>query len=388
MKAGSPENVSGASQSLSHLHAVIMAGGAGTRFWPMSRQDLPKQFLALAGEKSLLRETFERLSPLVDAERIWVVSGALHVRKVWEELPEVPRENILGEPVGRNTAPCIGIAAQQVLARDPDACLLVSPADHVIRPAAVFAASVQAALDFLGGLKDRDEPWTLTFGIVPRYAATGFGYIERGEELSVTAGAPGEAALPFRAHRVRKFKEKPSEDVAREYVASGQFYWNSGIFLWRAAGVQRLIELHIPGLAHGLSEIRKMAQDPGGIQAALAARFASLPSISIDYGVLEPAKNVAVVGADFEWDDVGSWRAVERYAVKDSSGNSIVGKHLGVETQNCIIVGKNRLIATVGVKDLVVVETEDAILVCSRDGTERVKEISQELRDRKWTEYI
>lgn len=385
LETSSPQaGSSGAAPGLSRLHAVIMAGGSGTRFWPMSRQDLPKQFLALTGNKSLLRETFERLLPLVGAERMWVVSGASHARLVAEELPEIPRENILGEPVGRNTAPCIGLAARRILEKDPGGFLLVCPADHVIRPAAAFAGAVSAALGLLESLDGGQEPWTLTFGIVPRYAATGFGYIERGEGL----GEPrAEGAEPLQAYRVKKFKEKPPEEVARGYVESGNFYWNSGMFLWRAADVKRLIEIHLPRLAEGLAEIHKLSRDQG-IQAALEARFGLLPSISIDFGVLEPSKNVAVIAADFEWDDVGSWRAVERYTAQDGSGNNVVGKHVGVATQDCILVGKKRLIATVGVKDLVVVETEDAILVCSRDATERVKEIPERLREKEWTEYL
>ncbi|HVR72908.1 MAG TPA: mannose-1-phosphate guanylyltransferase [Planctomycetota bacterium] len=349
-----------------------MAGGSGTRFWPMSRRSFPKQFLALAGEKSLLRTTFERLEPLVGTERLWVVSGVEHVALVRKEIPELSPSNILGEPAARNTAPCIGLAAQRVLEREADARILVSPSDHMVEPAEAFRDAVVEGLRVLD-TSPGGEPWTVTFGIIPRYPATGFGYIERGSELG-----PGEGSL--RPYLVARFKEKPALETAREYVESGRFYWNSGIFLWKAGGLLRLIDEHIPLLAEGLREIGDRARGSGGLEAALGASFAALPSISIDYGVLERAANVAVLPAAFEWDDVGSWRAVERYAPRDKSGNSTVGHHIAIDSRNCTFVGQKRLIGAIGVENLVVVETDDAVLVCSRDQTERVKEIVDRMR--------
>jgi mannose-1-phosphate guanylyltransferase len=362
------------------LYQLILAGGSGTRFWPMSRAKVPKQFLALAGEKSLIRETFERLEPLVGARRVWVVSGEAHVDLVRAEIPEIPRENILGEPVARNTAPCIGLAARCILERDADASLLVSPSDHIVRPPEAFRALVLAAARFLEDSSDASaaEPWTATFGILPRYPATGFGYIERGESL------PGGDHV----FRVARFKEKPPIDRAREFVESGRFYWNSGIFLWKAGGISRLIEKHMPQLSSGLDEIGLRSRSEGGLGGALRAGFGALPSISIDYGVLELQKNVAVLVADFEWDDVGAWRAVEAYAPRDEAGNSVVGRHLAIDSRGCILVGKKRLIAVVGVKDLVVVETDDAVLVCPRDQTERVKEVVERLRAENRTDLL
>jgi mannose-1-phosphate guanylyltransferase len=352
------------------LHAVILAGGSGTRFWPLSRKRLPKQFLALTGEKSLLRETYERLAPMVGPERVWVVMGESHRSLVQAALPEIPEENLLAEPVGRNTAPCIGLAAQRILIRDPAAAMLVCPSDHVVQPEDAFRMSVESALAILDAEDELESPWTVTFGIVPRYPATGFGYIERGPELA--AGA----------FRVARFKEKPVVEVAEEYLRTGRYLWNSGIFLWHATGLLTLLEKHLPELASGLHALGQEAAGPAGLEGALQARFGSLPSISIDYGVLERARNVAVVAADFGWDDVGSWRAVERYGHRDGAGNSVLGRHVGIDTRGCIIVGKHkeRLIATLGVENLVIVETDDAILVCSRDDTERVKEIVDRLQ--------
>ncbi|MBI4605470.1 MAG: mannose-1-phosphate guanylyltransferase [Planctomycetes bacterium] len=368
---------SGNERAAPSLHAVIMAGGAGTRFWPMSRRHLPKQFLPLAGGKSLLKETFERLEPLVGVSRLWVVAADGHLGRVRAELPDVPPGNLLGEPAARSTAPCIGLAAQQILGRDPEAALLVCPSDHVVRPPEAFRRTALAGLEVLESLQGSDEPWTVTFGIVPRYPATGFGYIERGDAI------PGSG----QAFRVIRFREKPPLEAAREYLASGRFYWSSGIFLWRARDVLRLIEKHMPDLARGLHGIREAAR-ASSLEAALKEGFPSLRSVSIDHGVLERARHIAVLAADFEWDDVGSWRAVERYGAKDGAGNSVLGRHVGLDTHGCVVVGGRRLIATIGVENLVVVETDDAVLVCSRDETERVKDIVDRLRSDGLVELI
>jgi mannose-1-phosphate guanylyltransferase len=357
-----------------------MAGGSGTRFWPLSRRDRPKQFLALGGPKSLIRETFERLAPLAGAKRTWVVAGDLHVKRVRAELPEIPAANILAEPEGRNTAPCIGLAAHRILRQDPDAMLLVCPADHVIHPREAFAASVGDAVGFLAAAGGEGEPWTVTFGIPPRYPATGFGYMERGDGLA--AIAPG-----FPGHAVNRFKEKPDADLAASLVASGRWYWNSGIFLWKARGLLDLIERHLPGLSAGLRTLDSEA-GKNRLLGALRARFPALPSISIDHGVLEKSQHVAVLPAGFEWDDVGSWLAVERYAARDAAGNSVMGRHLGVETRDSIIVSGKRLVATVGVQGLVIVETDDAILVCDRAATEKIKGLVEALHAGGLEEHV
>jgi len=365
------------------LHAVIMAGGSGTRFWPLSRRALPKQFLPLGGEKSLIRETYERLLPLAGPSRIWVVSGRAHVDRVRKEIPELPRSRILGEPVGRNTAPCIGLAAHRVLRADPAARILVCPADHIIRPPRAFEDAVRGALRVLDATDGPGAPATVTFGIVPRYPATGFGYIERGADVT----APGLDGVS--AFTVAGFREKPTEDVARAYVEGGRHYWNSGIFLWKAGGVLELIEKHIPDLAAGLRAIdEKGGETERSLARALGTSFAALRGISIDYGVLEHAVNISVAPVAFDWDDVGSWRAVERYAPRDADGNSVLGLHVGVDTKNSIVVGGKRVIGTIGVKDLVIVETEDAVLVCDRSATERLKEIVDRLSAKKLEKYL
>jgi len=359
------------------FHAVIMAGGSGTRFWPASRRRLPKQFLPLGGTKTLLRQTFERLTTLASPSRIWVVTNSDYVDLVLQELPELSPERVIGEPAARNTAPCIGLAARRIASEAGGESLLVCPADHVIAPPEVFEADVVMALQLLAQHDTPDDPLSITFGIEPRYPATGFGYIERGEAMplegdGISSEGPG---APARSFLVDCFREKPELAVAEEYVSSGRFYWNSGIFVWSTAGIQKLIATHLPELATGLDELERRAGEGGGFPAALESCFGELPSISIDYGVLERAGRVAVVASRFEWDDVGSWAALERYAEPDGAGNGVIGQHVGLNTRNCIVVGKDRLIATIGVEDLVIVETDDAVLVCRRDQTEKVKEL-------------
>ena len=373
---------SGVQAEVTNLHAVIMAGGSGTRFWPFSRKVLPKQFLPLSGDASLLRQTFERLRPLVGAQRTWVITNVDHVDRVAQELPELPASQIIGEPVGRNTAPCIGLAAQCIAALDPDARLFVCPADHVIAPEESFRRDVRTALDLLSSLPADGDPLTVTFGIRPRYAATGFGYIERGEAVASERLSSGDA------YRVAGFREKPTHEVASQYVDGGQHYWNSGMFLWSVEGISTLIAKYLPELQRGLQEIAVEAQGDAGLVGALSEHFGGLPAESIDYGVLEHTSNVAVVESTFEWDDVGSWAALDRYCERDDVGNRVRGQHVGVDTKNCLIVGQKRLIATVGVEDLVVVETEDAVLVCKRDQTERVKNVVDALREGQLEEFL
>ena len=355
------------------LHVVIMAGGTGTRFWPFSRKKLPKQFLSLGGDESLLRQTVTRLGTLVPPERVWVITNAAYVERVREEVPDVPASQVIGEPIGRNTAPCIALAAHRIAALDPEAALLVCPADHKISPEARFGADVRRALDVLSAYGSDRDPLSITFGIAPRYPATGFGYIERGEPLPLETSKESGGV-----YQVARFREKPEPKQAQEFVESGNFYWNSGIFVWSARGISSLIQTHLPDLATGIEDLAAEAANAGW-ESALDVHFKQLPSVSIDYGVLEHALKVAVVEATFEWDDVGSWAALEKYAIEDGRGNGVLGKHVGVETRNCLVVGRERLIATIGVEDLVIVETADALLVCKRDQTEKVKELVERL---------
>jgi mannose-1-phosphate guanylyltransferase len=358
-----------------------MAGGVGSRFWPQSRRRLPKQFLAIgADDRSLIRATFERLVPLTTAERVLVVANEAYRDLVFEQIPELAEHHFIGEPEGRNTAPCIGLAAHCVAHEDPDAQLLVCPADHVIGPNEEFLRTVRFATTLLAENSSGDDPTSVLFGISPTEPHTGYGYLEQGDELAASSG--------LESFRVAQFKEKPSREVAEKYVESGKFFWNSGIFLWTASGLVELMRKHLPDIAEGLQTIAGRLGDRQQFSEALTATFPTLRKESIDYGVLEPASNVVFVRASFRWDDVGSWGAVSEYLPRDEQGNSVKGRHLGHDTKNCVVVSQGRLVATVGVQDLVVVDTDDAILVCHRDSVEHVKKIVEALEEQGATELL
>ncbi|RLT08124.1 MAG: mannose-1-phosphate guanylyltransferase, partial [Planctomycetota bacterium] len=279
------------------LHAVILAGGSGTRFWPQSRRALPKQFLRFGSERTLLQETVERCRAFIPLERTWIVTGSAYLAETARQLPDLREGNVLIEPCGRNTAPCIGLAAIQLLATDPDAVMLVMPADQVIRTVEQFRTTVEQAVAVV-----QQSPESLVlFGAQPTYPATGFGYIQRGAEIS---GQPG-------AFRVAAFREKPGLATAEQYVAAKEFFWNCGLFVWRAATILEQIERHQPEIGTRLKRLQA-AIGTEKWDATLAAEFPQMPSISIDYAVLEQANSVAVVPAAFDWDDVGSWQALAR----------------------------------------------------------------------------
>lgn len=369
------------SLSKAPLYGVIMAGGVGSRFWPRSRRRLPKQFLAIgADDRSLIRATFERLVPLTTAERVIVVANERYRDLVFEQIPELAEHHFIGEPQGRNTAPCIGLAAHCVAHEDPNAQLLVCPADHVIGPNEEFSATVRFATSVLARNSHGDDPTSVLFGIAPTVPHTGYGYLEQGDEL-VEDG-------DLQSYRVARFEEKPSRDVARQYLQRGTYFWNSGIFLWKASGLVELVCKYLPDIAEGLQTIAGRLGDPTQFAAALTAIFPTLRKESIDYGVLEQASDVIFVRASFGWDDVGSWGAVRDYLPKDDHGNSVKGRHVGHDTASCVVVSQKRLVATVGVRDLVVVDTEDAVLVCHRDSVESVKKIVESLEEQGATELL
>jgi mannose-1-phosphate guanylyltransferase len=339
------------------VHAVIMAGGRGTRFWPASRERLPKQFLSVAGEESLLARTGRRLAPLAGGN-VWVVTGAAHAGLVREHLPELRRERIVGEPVGRNTAPCIALAAALVLREDPDGVLLVAPADHWIGDEDAFRAAAATACGFAAGRRG-----LVTFGIVPASPETGYGYIERGE------------AVGGGVHRVVRFTEKPDEATARRFLAGGRHLWNSGIFAWRADVFLEELAAQRPEMADAC---RAMAAAPD-LDAALAAGYPGLESISVDYAVLEGSSNVHVLPGSFGWSDIGSWNALADRLPADAEGNAVQGDALAVGSRGCLIRAEGRLVAALGVEDLLIVDTPDALLVCPKDRAQDVKKVVEAL---------
>jgi mannose-1-phosphate guanylyltransferase len=357
------------------LHAVVMAGGSGTRFWPQSRRALPKQFQRIGTQRTLIQETVERCRPLIPPHRVWVVTGQAHADETQRQLPELLPAQVLVEPCPRNTAPCVGLAAIRLLAADPEAVMLVLPADHVIQPAAKFVEAVETANEVVTAQPDA----FVLFGVPPNYPATGYGYIHRGHLL------PGHHSSLY---SVEAFKEKPDLLTAARYVATDDYYWNCGIFVWRAQTILDALREHAPEVFARLQRLKPLL---GTAQwdAALAEEFPLMPSISIDYAVLEKAQNVAVMPAPFTWDDVGSWQALPRLQGSDSDGNTIDGLHCGDETHGCIIRGPaDHLIATYGTRDLIIVHTPTATLVADKRDENSLKALIAEIQRRGLERFL
>jgi mannose-1-phosphate guanylyltransferase len=337
------------------LHAIILAGGSGTRFWPLSRAAKPKQFLALVTGRALIAETFLRVEPLCGAARTWVVCGAAHEAGVRELLPQLSREHILVEPAARNTAPAIGLACIRAVAEDPAAVLAVLPSDHHIQAPDKFREALRtaAAAASSGEL--------VTIGIQPTRPETGYGYLKR--------GAPaGEGVF-----RVEAFVEKPNLEKAQEYLKDLAYSWNAGIFVFQAQAMLEAIRKHLPALHEVLQKIAA-----GG---KVSDEFPKAPSISIDYGVMEKEPRIALVPGDFGWSDVGSFAALPEVRALDARGNAIAGDAIAVDCDGCVVLSQGgRLVAAVGVRDLCIVDSGDALLVVPRDRAQDVRAVVDELK--------
>jgi mannose-1-phosphate guanylyltransferase len=340
--------------------ALILAGGRGERFWPWSRPGRPKQLLPLAsGGRSLLRATLERLGPAVPSQRTLVLTSAHLVEAVRAECPA--GVEVVGEPSGRNTAPAVGAAAVMFAARAPGASFAVLPADHLVEDVAAFRADLERAF-----VAAEREPVLVTLGIRPQRPETGFGYIRRG------------APLGGHLYRTAGFHEKPDVEAARGYLAAGDFLWNSGIFVWRARAFLDALAVAQPDLS---SALRGLDPHPGpGVAHVWAPVFAGLPSLSVDYAVLERAPNVIVIEASFDWDDLGSWQAWARRQPRDSRGNVVHGDALAVECDDCVVVGEGGTAAAFGLRRMVVVHVEGATLACPLDACEQLRRVSEALR--------
>jgi mannose-1-phosphate guanylyltransferase len=356
------------------MFAVIMAGGKGARFWPRSRERMPKHLLDILGERTIIRETIDRIRPLVPAERTLIVTGRSHSAELIRQLPEIPPENILIEPVGRNTAPCIGLAALHILKRVPDAVMLVLSSDHRIGDDVVFRRVLQAA----AGAALQGDP-LVTIGIRPTGPETGYGYIEQGELVSKSG--------PDEVYRVRSIREKPPRELAERFLAQGGFSWNSGMFVWKASTIIKAIGLHLPDLQRGLLEIRE-ALGTDREEEVVGAIYSGLQPVSIDYGVMEKAKEVLVIPGAFDWSDLGSWDALWEVSKKDENGNAVRGEYIGIDAANSLVHSSGKLVALVGVKDLLVVETKDALLICRRGRSQDVKKIVESLEKSGMTSYL
>jgi len=350
---------------------VIMAGGSGTRFWPLSRALRPKQLLPLSGgEGSLLRETRRRIAKLIPAEQTLVVTSEALAAQTRAELPELPPENILAEPTGRNTAPCVGWAASIVARRAPEAVLMVLPADHHIGDERAFNSVLVRAIEAARGGD------MVTVGVKPTRPETGYGYVELGEEL-----APN-------VHRARRFVEKPDELRARQFLAAGRYLWNSGMFFFRADVLLESVRQHLPGLGDALLKFDQAAAQ-GNERELVEALYPSLPDISIDHGIMEKAARVAVVPGDFGWSDVGSWTSAWELAPHDQDDNALFGEVVTVDTKRSYVRAHGgKVVAVVGLDDLVVVDTEDALLVMPRSRSQDVRAVVLALKNQKRNERL
>lgn len=356
------------------MYAVIMAGGSGTRFWPASRRHRPKQLLSLIGERSLLQQTVERLEPLCPPSRVLVVTGQSHAASVVQQLPQLPSQNILVEPMARNTAAAAALSAVWVAAREPEEVCLVLPSDQLITDQALFLKTLSRAAQAA-----REQEALVTLGLTPRFPATGFGYIQAGQVLD---------PQPPKLSRVAAFHEKPGPEQAQAYLDSGDYLWNSGMFVWRAGVFLAEVGRHLPGLARAMEEIAPHLDRPEQAQV-LARVYAELPSVSIDHGVMELSDNILMVRADFGWSDLGSWEAMGDIWPQDPAGNiSREGSLLAVEASNNLVAAGERLTVLAGVRDLVVVVTDDVVLVQPRSRSQALRDIIKLLKERGDDQYL
>ncbi|HEX9871521.1 MAG TPA: mannose-1-phosphate guanylyltransferase [Candidatus Tectomicrobia bacterium] len=343
------------------LYAVIMAGGQGTRFWPRSRRKLPKQLLSIVGERTMLEETVARISPLIPAERTLVVAGEAYGHLIRECLPQLPEENFLFEPVGRNTAACVAWAALWVRQRAPEGVMAVLPADHLIRNESEFLQVLHTATMVAQPLNR-----LVTIGIQPTHPETGYGYIRVSQDRFQVEGR--------HVFRVAQFVEKPSRPNAEQFLAEGTYVWNSGMFVWRADSIWFEVCRHLPQLAQDLEPVAAMTH-ADTLTDVLKDIYPRLPAVSIDVGVMERAQDVWVVPADIGWSDVGSWRALGELLTADAQGNVVIGEQRGIETSGCFIHSPSKLVATIGLTDLVVIETDDVLLICPKERDQDVRKL-------------
>ncbi len=361
------------------IYAVIMAGGSGTRFWPLSREKRPKQTLPLTSDKSLIRETVDRILPVVKKKNILIVTIKGQRRTIASLLPDIPPENIIVEPCAKNTAAAIGLAAIHVRKRDKKGIMAVLPADHTISNGKAFRDVIRYGRDIV-----RHEERLLTLGLKPHYPETGYGYIEAGEKISLKAKID-----PHRhtAHKIERFLEKPSLLRAKEFIKSPNYYWNGGIFIWKAATILSEIAAHIPKLGEGLEKIDNAIGSPS-YSRTLGKIYASFDKVSIDKGIMEKTSLGGVIPCDIGWNDLGSWLALSELGRMDDNGNFIIGNDIVIGSEGCLVHNGKGVTALVGVKDLIVVTTPDATLVCSKKNSQDVKKVVELLKSRGLNKYL
>jgi mannose-1-phosphate guanylyltransferase len=355
-----------ANSRLTHCHALIMAGGRGERFWPWSRSARPKQLLPLFGRQTMIEMTVSRWRQLLPPNRIWIVTNAQQARLMARQMPSFPKSNFIVEPVGRDSTGAILLGCATVSARDPDAVMALLPSDHLIKDTRAY---LRVMRDCFGHATDHPDI-LMTIGIKPTEPSSSYGYIERGARVS------SEGSRVTCIYRARRFLEKPDPSTARRLVKSRRFYWNAGMFVWSTAAIREALAAYSPVHAEGWRALQKDRR------RYLASGFLRLPKISIDYAVMEKAQNICVAEGAFDWDDVGLWTSLCSHLPKDEKGNCRQGNVLPLESENCLLLGGRRLVATLGVRDLVVVQTDDATLICHRKDAGRIREIVRQLPKR------
>lgn len=348
-----------------------MAGGVGSRFWPRSRKNLPKQLLNIFGQQTMIQETVDRIRNLVPPENILIITNKVQKALVEEQLPFIPKENVVAEPVGRNTAPCVGLAAQIISKKSKDAVFVTLPADHLIQDRKKFIDTLNKSIEFAYNSKG-----LVTFGITPTRPDTGYGYInfEKSE-------------VEKKIHKVIKFVEKPDADKAKTYLESGNYFWNSGMFVWRTNVILDEISSYLPDLSNGLNELNKSI-GTNEFDSALEVFFNSIKGISVDYGIMEKSEKVFMIEGDFDWSDVGSWETVYELSSKDENANAVVGDVYTKKTNSSYIYSPNKFTSVIGLQNIVVIDTPDALLVCNRENVQEVRDAVEYLTKNDKPELI
>ena len=359
------------------LNVVIMAGGSGERFWPKSREKRPKQLLSIASKNTMLQETVKRAQALTSSENIFIVTRIGLEEEIHKQVSHIPKENIIIEPFARNTAAAIGLANIVIQKRDKNSITVVLPADHIIKDVRQFKKTIAVAS------KAAEEGHLVTIGIKPSYPETGYGYIHRGGKISTEYGS--DTLCVF---KVKEFREKPDLKTAREYFKEEKYYWNSGMFVWTTKCIEEAFKKYMPELYKALKVIGNSISSSLRDEI-IKGEYEKLEKISIDYGVMEKAENVSVIEGLFDWNDVGSWLALEKVYKKDDDKNIVVGDCIGIDTSNCILIGDETPIATIGVSDLIVVNTGDVVLVCKKAEAQKVKELLKQIKqDKKLSKLV
>lgn len=342
------------------IHLVIMAGGKGTRFWPLSRATQPKQFLTMVGDISLLEYTIKRHCDYIDYANMWVVGNQDQKVCLDSAVTHIPSDQILYEPMGRNTAPCIAWAAMELIKKDPDAVMVIVPADHYIENTGAYLSTIQQGVAFV-----QKTNQLITIGITPTFPHTGYGYIEVSQVDNAVA-------------KVTAFKEKPDEKTAAQYIQTGRYFWNSGIFIWKAKKILDLIQTHLPDLFAEMSPIQNYQLDQADYVNKIYRHYEAISGISIDYGVMEKAvDDIYLIRSTFDWSDIGNWTALESFWQKDQFGNAANGNVVAINSHGNIVYSKKRLIALADVSDFIIVDSEDALMILPKSSDQKVKDIYQ-----------